>query len=123
VRPFGTALLIIGAEEDKARLFETDPSGALLEYKATGIGAGRAAVMEVFEEKYREDLTMDEAVLLGLEALYKAAEGKVEAATTEIGIIKLADKKFYKLTEKEVTDYVERMKATVTASKGEKGEA
>jgi proteasome alpha subunit len=66
---------------------------------------------------------MDEAVLLGLEALYKAAEGKVEAATTEIGIIKVSDKKFTKLTEKEVADYVERMKAAVTISKGEKGEA
>jgi len=128
VRPFGTALLIIGAEEDRARLFETDPSGALLEYKATGIGAGRSSVMEVFEEKYREDLNMDEAVLLGLEALHRAAEGKVEAATTEIGIIKLSDKLFYKLTEKEVSDYVERMKAIVASNKvepgkGEEGEA
>jgi proteasome alpha subunit len=123
VRPFGTALLIVGAEEDKTRLFETDPSGALLEYKATGIGAGRAAVMETFEEKYKEDLKMDDAVLLGLEALYKASEGKVDAATTEIGIIKLADKKFYKLTEREVAEYVDRMKAIVESSKGEKGEA
>jgi proteasome alpha subunit len=65
---------------------------------------------------------MDEAVLLGLEALYKAAEGKVEAATTEIGIIKLGDRKFYKLTEKEVASYVERMKANITVDKGEKGE-
>ncbi|MCX6675918.1 MAG: archaeal proteasome endopeptidase complex subunit alpha, partial [Methanothrix sp.] len=123
VRPFGTALLIVGAEEDRTRLFETDPSGALLEYKATGIGAGRAAVMETFEEKYKEDLKMDDAVLLGLEALYKASEGKVDAATTEIGIIKLADKKFYKLTEREVAEYVDRMKAIVESSKGEKGEA
>jgi proteasome alpha subunit len=123
VRPFGTALLIIGAEEDRSRLFETDPSGALLEYKATGIGAGRSAVMEVFEEKYREDLKMEDAILLGLEALNKAAEGKVDAATTEIGIIKLADKKFYKLTEKEVADYVDRMKALVGSDKGEKEEA
>jgi proteasome alpha subunit len=78
--------------------------------------------MEVFEEKYTEDLEMDDAVLLGLEALYKAAEGKVEAATTEIGIIKLGDKKFYKLTEAEVAAFVEKMKAAVAASKGEKGE-
>jgi proteasome alpha subunit len=54
---------------------------------------------------------MDDAIILGLEALNKAAEGKVEAATTEIGIIKLADKQFYKLNEKEVSDYVEKMKA------------
>jgi proteasome alpha subunit len=122
VRPFGTALLIIGAEEDRTRLFETDPSGALLEYKATGIGAGRSAVMEVFEEKYREDIKMDDAVLLGLEALYKASEGKVEAATTEIGIIRLDDKTFYKLNEKEVGDYVTRMKAQVVKAEP-KGEA
>jgi proteasome alpha subunit len=119
VRPFGTALLIIGAEEDRTRLFETDPSGALLEYKATGIGAGRSAVMEVFEEKYREDLSMDQAILLGLEALYKAAEGKVEAATTEIGVIKLVDRAFRKLTEKEVASYVDKMKASVGSTKGE----
>ena len=79
-------------------------------------------MMEVFEEKYREDLVMDDAVLLGLEALYKAAEGKVEAATTEIGIIKLGDRKFYKLAESEVAAYVERMKSNVAADKGEKGE-
>ena len=79
--------------------------------------------MEVFEEKYRGDLTMDEAVIMGLEALYKASEGKVEAATTEIGIIKLGDRKFTKLTESEVGEYVNRMKAQVTAGKEEKGEA
>jgi proteasome alpha subunit len=78
--------------------------------------------MELFEEKYREDLNMDEALLMGLDPHYKSAEGKVEAATTEIGIIKLGDKKFYKLTEKEVASYVERMKAAVAAGKVEKGE-
>jgi proteasome alpha subunit len=66
---------------------------------------------------------MDDAVIVGLEALYKAAEGKVEAATTEIGLIKLADKKFYKLNEKEVAEFVDKMKAQVGTVKGEKGEA
>ncbi|MEM3207030.1 MAG: archaeal proteasome endopeptidase complex subunit alpha, partial [Halobacteria archaeon] len=78
VRPFGTSLLIGGVDNGRARLFETDPSGALLEYKATGIGAGRNAVMEIFEKKYSETLAMDETILLGIEALYKATEGQLD---------------------------------------------
>jgi len=40
-------------------------------------------------------------------------------------MIKLADKKFYKLTEIEVAEYVDRMKALVGGNKdkGVKGEA
>lgn len=37
VRPYGTALLIAGVDDKHPRLFESDPSGALLEYKATAI--------------------------------------------------------------------------------------
>ena len=33
--------LIAGVSDGECRLFETDPSGTLLEYKATGIGIGR----------------------------------------------------------------------------------
>lgn len=52
VRPFGSALIIGGVYDGKSKLFETDPSGALIEYKATAIGSGRAAAMEIFEEEY-----------------------------------------------------------------------
>ena len=52
VRPFGSSLIIGGVNGDKARLFETDPSGALIEYKATAIGSGVQAAMDVFEEGY-----------------------------------------------------------------------
>ena len=52
IRPYGTALLIAGVSDGECRLFETDPSGTLLEYKATGIGIGRPAAMKVFEEEY-----------------------------------------------------------------------
>lgn len=123
VRPFGTSLLIVGADDTRVRLFETDPSGALLEYKATGIGAGRAAVMEIFEEKYSEEMDCDQAILLGLEALYKAAEGKFEASTTEIGVIKLDEKLFRKLEEEEVAARVEEMKAGIGGEGEGEGEA
>lgn len=89
-RPYGTALLIAGVENSEEgahyRLFETDPSGTLLEYTATGIGIGRQAVMKLFEEEYKEGLSAEEAVLLGLKALYTATEGKFDMNTVEIGI-------------------------------------
>src|SRR6266566_4364153 len=44
VRPFGTALLVAGVDDLGTHLFETDPSGALVSYKAGSIGQGRQAV-------------------------------------------------------------------------------
>ena len=109
VRPFGTALLIAGVEDSEARLFETDPSGALLEYKATGIGAGRSEVMEVFEDKYSDDITLDEAIILGLEALYNTTENGLDASTSEVGLVQLEHKQFKKLSDEAVAEYVKKV--------------
>ncbi len=90
-RPYGTALLLAGVDvgsdgEPRFRLFETDPSGTLLEYMATGIGIGRQAVMKLFEAEYKEKMSAEDAVQLGLRALYTATEGKFDIDTVEIGI-------------------------------------
>jgi len=107
VRPFGTALLVAGVDSTGTHLFETDPSGALMAYKASSIGAGRNAVMEVFEEQYREGLQKDEAINLGLKALLKATEGKLNADALEIGVVQKGQA-FRKLDIGEVKAYVER---------------
>ena len=87
IRPYGTALLIAGVSDGECRLFETDPSGTLLEYKATGIGIGRPAAMKVFEEEYNPESPVKDAILLGLKALHSATEGKFDVDTVEIGVI------------------------------------
>jgi len=109
VRPYGTALLIAGVDDKNPRLFETDPSGALLEYKATAIGAGRNAVMEVFENGYQDDMDTDAAIMLGMEALYHATEGKLDADTLEVGTVTMKDRQFRKLSSEEVDSYVNRI--------------
>ncbi|MCL7410993.1 MAG: archaeal proteasome endopeptidase complex subunit alpha [Methanosarcinaceae archaeon] len=109
VRPYGTALLIAGVDDHSPRLFETDPSGALLEYKATAIGAGRNAVVEVFEKDYNSDMDIEAAIILGLDALYNAAEGKLDSATLEVGTVTLEHKQFRKLTSDEVESYVSQI--------------
>ena len=87
VRPFGTALLIAGVDETGPRLFSTDPSGALMEYKASSEGSGRTGAMAYFEEKYRDDLTLEDAIDLGVKALHKGTEGKLNPDAIEIGIV------------------------------------
>jgi proteasome alpha subunit len=108
VRPFGTALLVAGVDETGAHLFETDPSGALVAYKAGSIGAGKNAIMDVFEEEYEEGLSMDEAILLGLKALTKATEDKLSTKAVEVGIVR-EDENFRTLTEAEVDAYVKKL--------------
>jgi proteasome alpha subunit len=108
VRPFGTALLVAGVDDLGEHLFETDPSGALVSYKAGSIGAGRNAVMEVFEEFYQEGMPQDEAVVLGLKALKKATEEeKLNPKAVEIGLVKRTES-FRRLTESEVEAYISK---------------
>ncbi len=121
VRPFGTSLLIAGVDDSRARLFETDPSGALLEYKATAIGSRRNETIEFFEKKYSEDIKLEDAIVLGLEAIMSTAEGIFNAATIEVGVIELSTRKFRMLTSSKIEMYTEQLPKT-SASESKKKE-
>jgi proteasome alpha subunit len=108
-RPFGTALLVAGTDDLGVHLFETDPSGALVAYKATGIGSGRSAVMDLFEKEYKEDMTYNAAIKLGLKALEAAIEEKPNAETVEIGVADVG-KKFRRLSEAEIEGFLKDTK-------------
>ncbi len=118
VRPFGIAMLIAGVNEEP-RLFETDPSGALIEYKATAIGSGRPTAMEMFEEKYKEGMSREEAIELALTVMNEVADGKVDEKTIELAIIELKTHEFRKLSSDEVKDYISKVKRKKTPAKGE----
>jgi proteasome alpha subunit len=106
VRPFGTAMLVAGVDGKGEHLFETDPSGALMEYKAGSIGAGRNTVMELFEEEYKDDISLDKSINLGLRALEAATEGGLNAPAVEIATVK-RDQAFEKMEPKKVLKYVD----------------
>ncbi len=107
VRPFGVSLLIAGVDE-VPKLYETDPSGALLEYKATAIGIGRNAVVEYFEKEYNPDIGFDEALILGLVAMGKAIESEISAENIEVGYVKLEDRQFRDMSAEELAPYVDK---------------
>lgn len=109
VRPFGSALIIGGVTNGGCKLFETDPSGALIEYKATAIGAGRQLAMEEFEKNYNDDMSLTESIELALDAVYEATEGKTTPESVEIAVIDSKDKQYRKLSEDEIKDHVEEL--------------
>lgn len=107
VRPFGTALLVAGIDSHGAHLYETDPSGALMAYKAASVGSGRTQVLEYLEENYEEDLDCEAAILLGLQGLGKTTDDGL--ATKAIEIAALDEAGYRILPDDEVNDLIARV--------------
>ncbi len=105
VRPFGVTLLVAGVD-DKPRLYEAEPSGALTGYKACAIGSGRKEVEEFFEKEYKESLTLDAGISLALKALRKSGDLKLEAQNVEIAICPSKTKVFEVLSTKEIEKHL-----------------
>ncbi|HDD31138.1 proteasome endopeptidase complex, archaeal, alpha subunit [Thermococci archaeon] len=105
VRPFGAALLMAGVNE-KPELFETDPSGAYFEWKAVAIGSGRNTAMAIFEERYKDDMTLEDAIKLAVLALAKTME-EPSPESIEVAVITVKEKKFKKISKEEVAKCLE----------------
>jgi len=86
-RPFGTALLIAGVDDQGLHLYETDPSGAYQSYHAGAIGRGRSTVVERFEKSWRPNLTLNAGIKMGLEALRESLEAELNKDAVEIAVV------------------------------------
>lgn len=106
-RPFGTALLLAGTNK-RPHLFETDPSGAFTEYNAGAIGMGKRDVEKVFEDKYKEGLSREEAVDLSLIGLNAVADNKIKKENIDMVVIELKNK-YHKVSEKEIQESIDRL--------------
>lgn len=108
VRPFGTALLMAGVDEYGLYLFETDPSGALVSYKAGSIGSGRATVMDLFEKEYEEEMEFEDALNLGLRALAAATEEELLPENVEVGVVRVGQP-FRRLEDAELGEQLKKL--------------
>jgi proteasome alpha subunit len=64
--------------------------------------------MELFEEKFENDMPMEAAILLGLEGLSKSSEEELNEEAVEIGIMRKGET-FKRLTDEEVGRYIEKI--------------
>ncbi|HIG03941.1 MAG TPA: archaeal proteasome endopeptidase complex subunit alpha [Candidatus Poseidoniales archaeon] len=107
-RPYGTALLIGGVDENGIHLFETDPSGAYQSYHAGAIGSGRNTVIDFFESNWKDNLTMNAAMKLGLEGLRKSLDTELNREAIEVVVI---DADGYRILNREqVVKQIDRLK-------------
>ncbi len=89
-RPFGVTFLIAGYN-DHPRLFETQPSGTLLEYYADAIGNKKYDVMELLESEWKRDIDRESAIRLALKAI-KQSLAEDESITPERIILATIEK-------------------------------
>ena len=92
-RPFGVSLLIAGVDE-KPHLYETDPTGIYFEYKASVIGEGETKIKPLLHERYREDLSRDEAIALALEGLKQVLDKDFSIDRIDAASISASEKRF-----------------------------
>ncbi len=83
VRPYGVGLLIGGVDDTGPRLYETEPSGTMLEWKAQSIGRGADKARKILIKGYKDDMSLKDGGELLLAALSSAEKNaspeKIEA--------------------------------------------
>ncbi len=109
VRPFGARLLIAGVDAESAHLFETDPSGVVAAYKSQAIGGGASTVTEFLERRYDEKMSLDDVIVLALEALSAVIEGELDPDKVEMAVIPSKTKRFEKLGSEDLAKYLKRI--------------
>jgi proteasome alpha subunit len=108
VRPFGVSIIFGGVDSTGPKIFQTDPSGSCWGYKAYSVGAGGDAVRDILENKYKENLTLEQAISLATECLTNVIEGEADSKKIKIAVIPIDTKKFRMLSEGEVDGYINR---------------
>ncbi|KAG9391139.1 Proteasome, subunit alpha/beta [Carpediemonas membranifera] len=107
VRPFGCSLLVGGVDPAGPSLWQVDPSGSSIRWKATAIGKNSRTCKTFLEKRVTPDLSLDDAVKIALLSLKEVFDGLLKAEHCEVGIISTEDGLFRKMTDAEVTEQLD----------------
>lgn len=103
LRPFGVSLLVGGVEEDgQVKLFLTEPYGLYFQQKAAVIGEGETEVEEFLQKRYKQGLSVEEGIRLGLQAMKEFLKGDFNVERVDAAYVDGKDKRFTKLSDDEL---------------------
>jgi len=106
VRPYGVSMILAGVDGTGGRVFMVDPSGSYRGYRATAVGRKSDEGNRLLEEKYKADITLDEAISLAVEAVKIASDGEVTSKIVKVAVVPADTKAFKRLSESEVERYL-----------------
>ncbi|OED30247.1 archaeal proteasome endopeptidase complex subunit beta [Methanosphaera sp. WGK6] len=92
-----------GVDKNGAKLYSLDPSGSYMEEKCTATGSGSPYAFGVLEDRYTEDLTVEEGKKVAIKAITSAMERDVYSGNGyRLGTITKDGMKIY--TEEEIAE-------------------
>lgn len=86
MRPYAVSLLL-GGVDNGPKLFEIEPGASFLGYKADAIGSGKKVATEILVKEYKDNLSFEEAITLGVKIVKKVSEEKLTKDNMDIGYI------------------------------------
>lgn len=103
-RPFGVSIMVAGINAEP-KLFVSDVTGNYVAYKATAIGENDEKLKEQLRKKYREDISLEEAIKLALR-IFKEILGKnFDIERFDVAFIDKKDKKLKRLKGEKLKKY------------------
>lgn len=104
VRPFGVSLLIGAVEDEKAKLYQTTPSGMYFNFLAKSVGTQSNKLDAFLEENYKENLSTKDAIKLGLKAFKQVQDKHFDIERFEVVTIDLKEKQ-NRLSNSEISKF------------------
>ena len=105
VRPFGVTMILTGVDATGPRVMTTDPSGAYRAFKAIAVGRKNDEANKLLEDQYTDDITLDDAIKLAIQAIKTASDSDVTKDTVKVVVIPADTKVFKRFTAEETEGY------------------
>lgn len=97
-RPFGVSILFAGVDDNGPQLYQTDVTGIYFQYKATAIGEAEDQLKEVLDKEYNDNLTIEQAIKLGLNAMKQVFGKDFDVERIDGAFIKTSERKFTRVS-------------------------
>jgi proteasome alpha subunit len=87
-------VIVAGIDQTGIQLYQVDPSGTFMRGSGFAIGQSADVALDVLQQEYSADMSVEQAVALSDKAIERALG---EKPVVEVGVVTTKDRQFQKL--------------------------